>query len=406
MPWKECDQVSLRREFVDLASAEGANVSALCRRFSISRKSGYKWLRRYQADGTAGLANRSRRPNRMRQPTPAATEQLVLAVRQEHPVWGGRKIRRVLQNRGHDQVPAASTVTAILRRHGLIDPAESTKHRACRRFERAEPNELWQMDFKGEFKMSNGRWCYPLTVMDDHSRYNLGLRACINQKRPTVQRQLTEVFERYGLPRQILADNGTPWAVSHQWRGWTKLKVWLLQLDVVMTHGRPYHPQTQGKEERFHRTLKLELLQGGRFDDLTHTQRQFDPWRRMYNHERPHDALDLNVPASRYRISDRELPATLPTVEYSGLHQVRKVNPVGQLGFQGRVLKISEAFGGLAVGLRPTTTEGLWDVYFSRHRIGQADLRTKGQDGSNLVVMLPTSGRCAPSGGQHHNDQA
>jgi transposase InsO family protein len=340
----------------------------------------------------------------MRQPTPEATEQLVLSVRQAHPAWGGRKIRRVLQNRGHEDVPAASTVTAILRRHGQIDATESAKHRACRRFERAEPNELWQMDFKGEFKMSNGHWCYPLTVMDDHSRYNLGLRACMNQKRPTVQRQLTDVFERYGLPRQILADNGTPWAVSHRWRGWTKLKVWLLRLDVVMTHGRPYHPQTQGKEERFHRTLKLELLQGGRFDDLTHTQTQFDPWRQMYNHERPHDALDLNVPASRYRISDRQFPVTLPTVEYSSLHQVRKLNPVGQLSFQGRVLKMSEAFGGLAVGLRPTTTDGLWDVYFSRHRIGQADLRTEGQNGSNIVVMLPTSARCAPFGGQHHHD--
>ena len=169
MPWMECDQMCLRREFVGLASVEGANVSALCRRFGISRKTGYKWLGRYRSEGCSGLSERSRRPAQMRSATPALIEQQVLAVRAAHRAWGGRKIRRVLLNGGHEQVPAASTITAILRRHGRIDAAESAKRGPVQRFERAWPNELWQMDFKGEFKMVNGRWCYPLTVLDDQT---------------------------------------------------------------------------------------------------------------------------------------------------------------------------------------------------------------------------------------------
>lgn len=389
MPWMECDQMCLRREFVELASVEGANISALCRRFGVSRKTGYKWLKRYRSQGRSGLSDRSRRPTQMRCATPTLIEQQVLAVRDAHRAWGGRKIRRVLLNGEHEQVPAASTITAILQRHGRIDPAESAKRGPVQRFERAWPNELWQMDFKGEFKMVNGRWCYPLTVLDDHSRYNLGLRVCANQQRTTVQTQLTEIFRCYGLPKQMLADNGTPWAVSHQRRGRTKLKVWLLQLNVVMTHGRPYHPQTQGKEERFHRTLKLELLRGGCFEDGPHTQKQFDAWRQVYNHDRPHEALGLDTPVSRYRVSERVFPEVLPTMVYSALHAVRRVNGVGQVSFQGRVLKLSEAFAGQRIGLRPTTTDGKWDVYFATHRIGQADLRSHATGGSRAVVMLP-----------------
>jgi transposase InsO family protein len=164
MPWKECDQVSLRREFVELAMVEGANVSALCRRFGISRKSGYKWLERYRAQGVAGLRDVGRRPKRVRSPTPASVEAKVLGVREACPSWGGRKIRRVLLDRGESAVPAASTITAILHRHGQIDPAESAKRGPWQRFERPAPNDLWQMDFKGQFKMHNGQWCYPLNT--------------------------------------------------------------------------------------------------------------------------------------------------------------------------------------------------------------------------------------------------
>ena len=168
MSWQECDLLCLRREFVKLASVEGANMSALCRQFGVSRKTGYKWRRRFLEEGESGLHDRSRRPLTFRESTPAAMEARVLAVRDEHPVWGGRKIRARLMALGESGVPAASTITAILRRHGRIADVESSRREAYQRFERSAPNELWQIDFKGEFKMSNGRYCYPLTLLDDH----------------------------------------------------------------------------------------------------------------------------------------------------------------------------------------------------------------------------------------------
>ena len=248
MAWKECDRVSLRREFVSLALVEGSNISELCRRFEISRKTGYKWLKRQREEGDSALSDQSRRPRRFPSQTSAEKESQVLAVRDEHPSWGGRKIHRRLKNLGVKHPPAASTITEILRRHGRIDADESSKRRAMQRFEYAEPNDLWQMDYKGEFKMTNGRWCHPLTVLDDHSRFSLVLRACRNQQRTTVQEHLEDVFRRYGVPKAMLMDNGSPWGVTHSPGNFTRLTAWLLRLDIRVIHGRPYHPQTQGKE--------------------------------------------------------------------------------------------------------------------------------------------------------------
>jgi transposase InsO family protein len=301
-------------------------------------------------------------------------EEQVLAVRDQHSSWGGRKIRRRLQNLRVKSPPAASTITAILHRHGRIFAEDSLKHQPLKRFERSQPNELWQMDFKGEFKMTNGRWCHPLTALDDHSRFSLILQACANQQRVTVQEQLQAAFRRYGLPKAMLMDNGSPWGVTHSPGRFTRLTAWLLRLDIRVIHGRPYHPQTQGKEERFHRTLKTEVLQGRYFDGLEHVQSRFDPWREVYNHERPHDALELDVPSSRYRVSSREYPEQLLTVEYASDVEVRKANPVGQIRFRGRTFKISEAFAGQPIGLRPTPEDGLWKIYYCSYEIGELDL--------------------------------
>lgn len=375
MAWKECDHVSQRREFVFLASVEGANMSLLCERFGIARKTGYKWLARFRSEGEAALVDRSRRPHTFRQPTPAAIEQRVLAVRDVHPVWGGRKIQTLLRREGMKRPPAPSTITAILQRHGRIDPAESAKRQPMVRFERAEPNELWQIDFKGEFKMTNGHYCYPLTLLDDHSRFVVGLTACVGQRRTEVQGHLTTIFRRYGLPKAIVSDNGPPWATPHSVGRHTRLTAWLMQLDVQVIHARPYHPQTRGKQERFHRTLKAELLQGRQFDNLPHTQHYFDPWRDMYNHERPHEALDMAVPASRYRVSPRGFPEVLRPFEYAARFEVRKTNPVGQFSFRGCVWKTSEAFSKQQIGLCPSVEDGFWEVYYCHHRIGRLDLR-------------------------------
>ena len=375
MPWKECDAVSLRRDLVDLGLAEGANLAELARRFGVSRKTAYKWVDRYRLGGVDGLADQSRRPHEFNHPTPAELEAAVLAVRQAHPVWGGRKIHARLKHLGHIQVPSPSTITAILHRHHKIDPVESAKRRELTRFERPCPNDLWQMDFKGQFKLGNWQWCYPLTVLDDHSRYSLCLAACADQKGPTVQGHLVEAFRHYGLPLCMLTDNGNPWRTGHSLGGWTRLGVWLMRLDIGLTHGRVAHPQTQGKDERFNRTFDQEVKPGPWIADMDHAQREFDPWRDSYNSERPHEALGMQPPVSRYRISPRRYPQKLPEGSFGSDDQLRSVNPVGQFHFQGRIGKTSEAFRGERIGMRPTVWDGVWQVYFGRFRIGWLDLR-------------------------------
>jgi transposase InsO family protein len=214
MPWQELSRMSLRSEFIALATQPDANVSQVCRRFGISRKTAYKWLGRSQPGAAETLADRSRRPHHSPRTTDAAMTAAVLAVRQEHPVWGGRKIGAVLRERGLTGVPSASTITAILRRAALLDPAAAAQHRPVVRFTQPAPNLLWQMDFKGHIPTVQQGRCHPLTVLDDHSRFNLGLIACADERTATVRTQLTQLFRCYGLPERILCDNGAPWGTA------------------------------------------------------------------------------------------------------------------------------------------------------------------------------------------------
>lgn len=394
MAWKECDRVSQREEFVALARVGQLNFSELCRRFAVSRKTGYLWLARDRAGET--MADRSRRPGHSPKQTPPEVEQAVLSVRSKHPRWGGRKIRRRLVDLGHQRVPAASTITEILRRRGLIDATESVKHAPWRRFEHAQPNDLWQMDYKGHVPMRDGRRCHPLTMLDDHSRYALELGACLNEQHLTVRDRLALVFQRYGLPQRILSDNGPPWGVPYAGEreiGLTQLGVWLILLDVKLVHGRPRHPQTQGKEERFHRTLKTELLGDQLLADQQDAQCQFDAFRQMYNHERPHEALGLDTPVQWYQPSTRSMPTKLPEIEYDEAI-VRRVQSDGRFCFQGRTLRLSRALGGQPIALRPTQEDGLWEVLFYRQVIATLDQRIG--DGVCLAY-----GRCAPSSEAH-----
>jgi len=372
MPWSEVSVMELRGEFVMLACREGANLSALCRRFGISRKTGYKWLAR-AIGGRAELCDRSRRPRRSPQRTPAAMEALVLAVRAKHPCWGGRKIARRLTDLGTQEVPAPSTVTAILRRHGVALGRAGPPQGAFCRFERAHPNALWQMDFKGHFALASGH-CHPLTVLDDHSRFNLCLAACENERGTTVQGHLISSFRRYGLPDWVLFDNGSPWGNGPE-TPYTPLGVWLMRLGIGISHSRPYHPQTLGKDERFHRTLKAELLGGPPFADLARCQQAFDRWRLTYNTERPHEALGMAVPASRYRPSPRAFPERLPPIEYGPDHHVRRVQRNGWISFKASALKLPKAFAGYPVGLVPTMTDGKYNVIFASRCIARIDLR-------------------------------
>jgi transposase InsO family protein len=368
--------MSLREEFVAKALEEETNMSALCRAYGISRKTGYKWLKRYRAEGRAGLRDRSRRPQCSPNQTAEEIEQLILVARQRHPAWGGRKLKRWLENRGHTGLPAPSTITAILRRHGQLDEEEAAKHRPIQRFEKQAPNELWQMDFKGYFHLGNGETCHPLTVLDDHSRFLVGLRACPDEVRLTVHNHLTDIFRAYGLPERMLMDNGPPWGDQAD-NPYTALTVWLLRLGIHISHSRPYHPQTQGKDERVHRTLQAELLSRTAFPTLHECQVGFDDWRDLYNLERPHEALDLDPPSTRYQPSERPFPETLPPVTYPPDMFVRKVDVSGRISFQGRRLRVGKAFHAQPVGLQPDTlTDGLLHVFFGKTHVRSLDLRT------------------------------
>lgn len=372
MPWKEVSLMSQRKEFVMLFNQPGINKSALCNRFSISRKTGQKWVQRYAAQGDAGLIDHSRKPHRSPGKTDHTMEQHILALR-DQTGWGGRKLHRRLRDLGHDNVPQPSSISSILKRHGRITQGASSAHPAWQRFEHEAPNQLWQMDFKGHFALQQGR-CHPLTVLDDHSRFSLCLQACGNEQGTTVQAQLTTTFQDYGLPERMTMDNGAPWG-SDLTHGYTPLTVWLIRLGVRVSHSRPYHPQTQGKDERFHRTLKDELLVRHTFHNLLDCQDHFDRWRHRYNLERPHEALNMAVPVSRYRPSPRSYPDTLPPIEYAPNGEIRKVQHKGIIFFRGNQFKISSAFRGYPVSLQPTQTDGVFRVYFCHHKITQIDIR-------------------------------
>jgi len=371
MPWREATPMSERSEFARFASQSELTMSALCKRYGVSRKTGYKWLRRAREAGPGGLVDRSRRPNHSPQITPPEMESVICDLRAEHPAWGGRKLHHLLRNEGYTRPPAPSTITGILRRNGLL-AADRRTQRDWQRFEEPYPNGLWQMDFKGHFALSEGR-CHPLTVLDDHSRFNLCLAACANEQAETVRDRLTNVMQRYGLPERLLMDNGAPWGSDavHQH---TRLTAWLIRLGVTVLHGRPYHPQTQGKEERFHRTLGLEVLaRRPSWQSLADVQRAFDAWRGVYNLRRPHEALDHATPASRYQPSSRPFPADLAPIEYAPGDQVRRVQDKGRISFRGREFRVSRGFIGEPVGLRPLG-DGTWDVYYCHQQIGQVDL--------------------------------
>jgi transposase InsO family protein len=297
----------------------------------------------------------------------------VLAVRATHPAWGGRKIRYVLVEKGLEGVPSVSTVTAILGRHDKISPAASRAAKPYVRFEHEAPNRLWQMDFKGHFAISGGR-CHPLTVLDDHSRYNLCLAACANEQGQTVKTHLTEVFRRYGLPDQMIMDNGAPWGDAAG-SPWTPLTVWLLMLGIRVSHGRPYHPQTQGKDERFHRSFKAEVLSCQSFATLDDCQHGFDAWRSIYNRQRPHQALDMAVPASRYVPSLRPFPDVCQPPEYDEGETVLIVRQKGEMRYKGKTLHIPKAFAGHKLAIRQNTRdETKIDICFGALPIKTIDL--------------------------------
>jgi transposase InsO family protein len=368
---------SVRMQFVKEMSEPGVNRREVCRRHNVAPKTGYEYLRRYTEGGAAALAPRSKRPHSSPCRLDASTEQRIIELRQELR-WGPRKIRWRLEQEGWFHVPAKSTVEMVLKRNGLVTEERSRKSKAHRRFEHERPNDLWQMDFKGHFPLRNGERCHPLLVIDDHSRYLLALRACRNERRETVQPILTELFREHGLPVRMLMDNGPPWGRAGV-RVYSELEVWLIRLDVRVSHGRAHHPETQGKVERMNRTLPDELPLD--FEDLAAAEGGFGLYRPRYNEERPHEALEMTVPASRYAPSERRYPEQLPSVEYDEADQVRRVQKGGWISYRGREWRVGKAFEGERVAVRPGHDDGRVRVYYCKQWIRELDLREPGGAG-------------------------
>lgn len=364
-----------RLEFVMLASVPGANISALCQAFGISRKTAYKWISLFNKQGKEGLVDRSRRPVNSPGRSDDQLEALVIALHDAHPCWGSRKLQALLPEQSAR--PHPNTIAAILRRHGRqVMPSSDAGPPANKRFEHEAPNLLWQMDFKGHFALTDpkaGR-CHPLTILDDHSRFAICLKACAGETGEETKRALIDTFRQYGLPERFTCDNGNPWGTPKQ-NGLTKFEVWLLKLGIRVSHSRPMHPQTQGKDERFHRTLKFELLDRRGFNSLEKCQPVFDEWREQYNTVRPHYALGQKPPVSRYLVSARHYPEVLPLIEYPNGEFVRKVRCNGHIAFRGQQLYVGEGLVEEPVAVRPTDADGLWKVVFCNRTVREFDLR-------------------------------
>lgn len=372
MPFKEQTMSEIRTQFAKEASEGKEPKSTLCQKYGISRPTGDKWLKRYEAGES--MEDHSRRPRSSPRQTDPAMESQILALRAAHPALGARKLRRILQDRG-EAPPAHSTINAILHRNGCISEAASEAARPYKRFQRPAPNQLWQADFKGHFPLKGEQRCHPLVILDDHSRYCLRLDAKENEQLPGVWETFEKAFRAYGLPDAILCDNGNPWGTNYP-QSYTQFERLLLDLDIWPLHGRPHHPQTQGKCERFNQTFKREFLCHTTLEDMDDAQRQFEPFRRFYNEERPHHALGLSVPASRYRPGKREYPQKIEAWRYAEGLRVRSVKETGYVYYRGKRFFLSRAFGELMVALRPAAgQDGCLEVLYRNWSVAVIDVR-------------------------------
>jgi len=366
MPWEETTRTMLRAQFVEEFESCLYTLTELCARYGISRKTGYKWIERFAAEGVEGLADRSRRPKSSPHQTEEDLEAALVEVRRTHPTWGPRKLLAWSQKRSPEvSWPSASTVGAILKRHGLVEP----RRRARRRWvhpgqptAHAEgPNEVWTTDFKGQFRTGDGRLCYPLTVADVHSRYLLGVRGLDSVAEEQAWPEFVRLFQDYGLPQVIRSDNGSPFA-SVSVGGLSRLSVRWIKLGIRQERIAPGHPEQNGKHERMHRTLKAETARPPAADRVAQ-QESFDQFRRLYNEERPHEAIGQRTPSELYSRSPRPYPKRLPEPEYPGHFEVRRVRSGGEIHWRGKYLFISESLQGERIGLEEYEDDR-WAVYF------------------------------------------
>lgn len=364
MPWKKMDVQEQRVSFVVLANRREKRLSRLCQEFGISRPTGYLWLTRFREGGVSAIAERSRRPGSSPERTAPEIEAQVVALRQRYPDWGARKLQVLLRQDGVEL--ASSTVHRILLRHGLIGEEERADV-APGRFERASPNELWQMDFKGPLCVAER--VGPLSVLDDHSRYLLVLQKVADNRGEWVREHLQGAFTECGVPEGMLMDHGIPWWSARSPHGYTKLSLWLMRQGIALHWGRIRHPQTQGKVERFHGELKRALQKRPPKGDL---QSWLDEFRWEHNHLRPHEALGMQTPATRWRCSERRYQANPPAWEYPTGSWVLKVDCEGKITLKGENRLISRALSGERVRL--IMIEGRVLVYYCRTLVREIDL--------------------------------
>lgn len=381
MPWNEINTVDRKYAFARDALQEGANISALCRHYEISRETGYRTLARFREGGLKALERRRSTPGESPQSWPGDLREEVLDLRRRYG-WGGRKLRlRLLRLHGKRELPSASTFDR------WIDEAGLSCHRQPRRKRvpgggpilRAErPNQIMAVDFKGEFKLGSGAYCYPLTVTDLYSRYLLD---CIALPGPTLaetQRCFERIFARHGLPERIHSDNGTPFA-STGLGNHSQLSVWWLQLGIAVERSRPAHPQDNAAHERMHRTLKHATTRPPEAS-FPRQQRRFDAFREVYNHERPHEGIDGQVPADLYKASPRALPKALEDWDYPAYFESRRVSPNGCIRWRGVEVVIGKAYVGQLIGLQAEDQER-WRAYLGDLQLGTLDEKTLRLDG-------------------------
>lgn len=365
-----------RQRFVALAGSGHFTISQLCEEFGISRKSGHKWIQRHQALGAQGLKDRSRAPRRIPGRTDAEIERLIVSERRRRPTWGPKKLHRVLLiKHGIECPPARSTIGEILKRNGLVKPRR--RRPGVFQVERDDltpaqrVNQVWAVDFKGWFLLGDGIRCDPLTLSDLCSRYLLKVKAQPGQTLRPTQRSFEHAFRSHGLPEIIRVDNGSPFA-SMGPGGLSRLSVWWISLGIDVEFTRPGCPQDNGSHERMHRTMKKECCQPSSANTPAQQQR-FDRWRKDFNQERPHEALDQQTPADLYQPSMRRLDEGIKTRLYEPQQETRRVSASGFISLNGTSCFVGEAFEGVDVAIERDGKNGLWSVRYANVRLGHLE---------------------------------
>jgi transposase InsO family protein len=377
MPWKECSVMDERLRFV-ARLLDGEAMTQVCRDFGISRKTGYKIFTRYKEHGLEARSDRSRRPVRYANQLPPQLESLIVRLKRDKPHWGARKIRELLVRRlaGDVRIPAQSTIHAVLHRHGLVKTPGRPHQRATGTplSTGAAPNDLWCADFKGEFKLGNGQYCYPLTVTDHASRFLLLCEALESTREDLAITAFEQLFQERGLPTAIRSDNGVPFASPNALFNLSKLSVWWLRLGIAIERIQPGHPQQNGRHERMHLTLKQETTRPPGLNSLQQ-QARFDAFRQEFNTERPHEALAMKCPAEVYSASTRPYDG-LPDVSYPFHDRDVLVTACGRICLHRKKVNISTVLAGQRLGIKEVD-DGIWIVSFMRYDLGFIDLEQR-----------------------------